>query len=62
MMLKVGYDTLQLFLKDLEARLDAGDVVELTLRGFASPKAASKYNLALGQRRIWTIEKRIDQS
>ena len=53
---KGGYDTLQKFLQDLEARLDAGDVVELTLRGFASPKAASKYNLALGQRRIWTLK------
>ncbi|NNE27429.1 MAG: hypothetical protein HKN09_11350 [Saprospiraceae bacterium] len=53
---KGGYDTLQLFLNDLEARLDAGDVVELTLRGLASPKAASRYNLALGQRRIWTLK------
>lgn len=53
---KKGFDDLQLFIFKLQERLDAGDIIELSLKGFASPRAASKYNLALGQRRIWTLK------
>jgi len=53
---KSGYDKLQLFISKVKDRLDSGDIIELSLKGFASPRAASKYNLALGQRRIWTLK------
>ncbi|NNE16269.1 MAG: hypothetical protein HKN51_14890 [Saprospiraceae bacterium] len=53
---KAGYDKLVLFIRKLKERLDAGDELELSLKGFASPRAASKYNLALGQRRVWTLK------
>ena len=53
---KLGYDRLQLFVSKLKKRLDEGDIIELELKGFASPRAANKYNLALGQRRIWALK------
>lgn len=53
---KVGYQKLQQFMGMLQQRLEDGDVLELSLKGYASPRAANKYNLALGQRRIWTIK------
>ena len=53
---KGGYARLKMFLDKLLFRLQSGDRIELSLKGFASPRAANKYNLALGQRRIWTIK------
>jgi len=47
---------MHLFMDKLIERLEAGEIIELSLKGFASPRAANKYNLALGQRRIWTIK------
>lgn len=51
-----GFEKLQLFVGKLSERLKSGDRIELSLKGFASPRAANKYNLALGQRRIWTLK------
>ncbi len=56
---KNGYANLQRFIGKLQARLEAGDKIELSLKGYASPRAANRYNLALGQRRIWTIKNEI---
>lgn len=56
---KMGYATLQKFIDKLKQRLEAGDIIELSLKGYASPRAANRYNLALGQRRIWTIKNEI---
>jgi len=56
-----GYERLQLFVSKLNERLKRGDKVELSLKGFASPRAANKYNLALGQRRIWTLKNELKQ-
>jgi len=53
---KFGFNRLQTFIGKLKQMLDRGDIVELSLKGFASPRAANKYNLALGQRRIWTLK------
>lgn len=53
---KGGFKKMQLFIDKLSERLAAGETIELSLKGFASPRAANKYNLALGQRRIWTIK------
>ncbi|MDA8693135.1 hypothetical protein N9L92_03665 [Saprospiraceae bacterium] len=56
---KNGYATLQMFISKLKQRLESGDIIELSLKGFASPRAANRYNLALGQRRIWSIKNEI---
>lgn len=53
--LKVGYEKLQVFTSKLLENLQAGNTLELTIRGFASPRATKKYNLALGQRRISNV-------
>jgi len=53
---KYGYSRMKLFMDKLLERLQSGEIIELSLKGFASPRAANKYNLALGQRRIWTIK------
>ncbi len=54
--LKGGYDKFKLFLKSLLQELEAGNKVELILKGYASPRADSKYNLALGQRRVNSVK------
>jgi len=56
---KNGYAKLQKFIGKLKQRLDSGDKIELSLKGFASPRAANRYNLALGQRRIWSLKNEI---
>ena len=56
---KGGYERLQRFIDKLKQRLDAGDKIELSLKGYASPRAQNKYNLAIGQRRIWTLKNEI---
>jgi len=56
-----GYEMLQVFIGKLKQRLEAGDKIEISLKGYASPRAQNKYNLAIGQRRIWTIKNEIRQ-
>ena len=46
---------MQLFLDKLLERLRNGESFEVAIKGFASPKAANKYNLALGQRRVYSL-------
>ncbi len=53
---KGGYDKFKKFLVNLQQELEAGNKVELILKGFASPRADNKYNLALGQRRVNSIK------
>jgi outer membrane protein OmpA-like peptidoglycan-associated protein/tetratricopeptide (TPR) repeat protein len=53
---KGGYDKFKLFLNNLLQELEAGNKVELILKGFASPRADSKYNLTLGQRRVNSVK------
>lgn len=53
---KGGYRKLQLFIDKLKQRLESGDQIELSFKGYASPRAQNKYNLAIGQRRIWTLK------
>jgi tetratricopeptide (TPR) repeat protein len=53
---KGGYDKFKLFISNLLHELEAGNKVELVLKGFASPRADSKYNLALGQRRVNSVK------
>ena len=56
---KSGYAKLQTFISKLKERLDSGEIIELSLKGYASPRAANRYNLALGQRRIWSLKNEI---
>ena len=58
---KGGFERMQLFIAKLSERLAGGEAIEISLKGFASPRAANKYNLALGQRRIWTIKNELKQ-
>ncbi len=51
-----GYDKFKMFLVSLLQELEAGNKVELILKGFASPRADSKYNLTLGQRRVNSVK------
>lgn len=53
---KGGYDQFRLFLVQLVNELEAGNKVELVIKGFASPRAERKYNLILGQRRVNAIK------
>jgi hypothetical protein len=53
---KGGYDKFRLFINSLLNELKAGNKVELVLKGFASPRADAKYNLALGQRRVNAVK------
>ncbi len=52
---KRGYDFLFKFSEILLKRLEAGDEVEIFIKGFTSPRAQSDYNLQLGQRRISSL-------
>ena len=55
-----GYDKLRLFMSGLLKELQAGFKVEITFRGFASPRFDTKYNLVLGQRRINSIRNELN--
>jgi tetratricopeptide (TPR) repeat protein len=49
---KVGHDSLLIFLKLLEQELAAGRDYDIILKGYASPRASSSYNKRLCARRI----------
>jgi hypothetical protein len=51
-----NYDKFKRFTDNLLQELQAGNKVELILKGYASPRADSKYNLALGQRRVNAVK------
>ncbi len=53
--IRSGYEKLLRFSEILLARLQAGDQVEIFIKGFTSPRAQSDYNLALGARRISSV-------
>lgn len=57
---KTGYEQFKLFLGQLEKALNEGETYELSIRGFASPRAQSNYNLILGQRRVFSIRNEIE--
>lgn len=57
---KGGYDLFLQFLDYLLGQLQDGNSFELSIRGFASPRADSKYNLALSQRRVVCIQNELN--
>ncbi|MCB0587607.1 MAG: hypothetical protein KDD06_20105, partial [Phaeodactylibacter sp.] len=50
-----GHDFLMRFSEILLHRLQAGEEVEIFLKGYTSPRAKSDYNLALSKRRISSV-------
>lgn len=52
---KGEFNKMQIFFDKLLERLRNGDSFEVAIRGFASPKSTNKYNLALGQRRVYSL-------
>lgn len=57
--LRGGKEKLDDFLHTLLTVLKQGHSLEIRLKGFASPRAGTKYNLALGQRRISAVKNEI---
>ena len=53
---KGGFDKYQGFLSAMLKQLQIGKSFELSIRGFASPRADGRYNLALSQRRVISVE------
>lgn len=50
--IRLGFDRLNLFSEMLLLKLEAGEQIEIFLKGYTSPRAKSDYNLFLGQRRV----------
>jgi hypothetical protein len=57
---KAGGEKLQLFLASLLKHLQTGERLEISIRGYTSPLASGKYNLALGQRRVSSVRNEIE--
>ena len=55
-----GYLFLGRFSEILLKRLEAGESVEIFIKGFTSPRAEKTYNLALGKRRISSLRNHFD--
>ena len=53
---KGGYGQLNAFLTQLTSELNKGRKIEISIKGYASPRASSKYNLALSKRRIHSLK------
>lgn len=50
-----GWERLFFFSEDLYKMMERGDYIVLTLRGFASPRAAAQYNMNLTARRVASV-------
>jgi hypothetical protein len=51
-----GWEQLQALSKALNDRLAAGAVIQLVIKGYASPRAATEYNKLLTGRRVWSLK------
>jgi len=54
-----GYDKLKRFMRALKKELNLGRSLEIAIKGYTSPVADTRYNLALGQRRVASVENEI---
>ena len=50
-----GYNKFQIFLREIQPVLAAGESIEIEIKGHASPLSQTNYNLYLGQRRISSV-------
>jgi len=55
-----GWDRLMAFSEVLYGMMSRGDKIEITLRGFASPRAATSYNQNLTSRRVSSVWNHFD--
>lgn len=51
-----GWERLMAFSEVLYEMMDRGDYIVLTLKGYASPRAASQYNMNLTSRRVSSVQ------
>ncbi len=58
---KGGYAKLNLFLNELESKLNEGYTFEILVKGHASPLAPSEYNKALSKRRIASVRNELSK-
>jgi len=58
---KGGFDTFLRFLDYITGQLKDGNSFDISLRGFASPRADTRYNLALSQRRVVSVQNELQQ-
>lgn len=56
-----GYDRFGLFMDELIKALGEGQKIDMTIRGYASPRFDDRYNLVLGQRRINSVRNNMMQ-
>jgi tetratricopeptide (TPR) repeat protein len=56
-----GWDRLMAFSEVLYEMMGRGDTIEITLKGFASPRAGTAYNLNLTDRRVSSVYNHFDQ-
>lgn len=54
-----GYDKLKRFMRALKKELSLGRSLDIAIKGYTSPLADTRYNLALGQRRVSSVENEI---
>ena len=57
--IKGGYDRFLRFMDFMTGQLQDGNSFDISLRGFASPRADTRYNLALSQRRVEAVQNEI---
>jgi hypothetical protein len=55
-----GWEKLMAFSEELYEMMDKGDTIVITLRGFASPRAGSEYNMNLTSRRVSSVWNHFD--
>ena len=58
---KGGYNTFLRFLDYISGQLQDGNSFDISIRGFASPRADTKYNLALSQRRVVSVQNELKE-
>lgn len=56
-----GFDKLKRFMRALKKELELGRSLEIAIKGYASPIAESRYNLAVGQRRVSSVKNELLQ-
>ncbi len=54
-----GFDMFKRFMRSLKKELSLGRSLEIAIKGYASPIADKRYNLALGQRRVASVKNEI---
>lgn len=61
MEVRKGFETFEVFMRGIQRALDGGKKIEIVIRGYASPRSSSAYNLYLGQRRVQNVKNELSQ-